>query len=424
MRGRFKRKDPRGGSEGTKGLSLLTQEAVAGLAEPVIPPLVYSVQDTGGRRLKGSGCGLYNGDKVYLGVRVKKPVRDLLRNIRLAQGWEPQDFQETCRKRVKGDKRRVKTRVGCRATKIKCPAESLEELEIIIEVLEEDLRTCNTSRSPSQKLSCYDPPVSPEWSPAGYNSEESDDMIPSPQSYRSYSPGGAECYKALSPPGFTSPQPGSVYGSGGEEWVDPPNHDWNLNDSMFFWTQLQREESQLRDVSDAMLLATDELRRTKFHKVACVGKRALGYAIAKRMVALNNLDLTDSDGMTALLHAANHNHHLMVADLIRLGANVNATNNSGKSCLHLSAEKGYVRVLEVLKQTMMDGVYVDVEATDNCGMSVLQCASLALKATVCELEGSKSPNPTRLHVLRQEQMMETLECLLHMGSWSIYPRMG
>lgn len=33
------------------------------------------------------------------------------------------------------------------------------------------------------------------------------------------------------------------------------------------------------------------------HKVACVGKRALGYAIAKRMAALNSLDLKDSDGM-------------------------------------------------------------------------------------------------------------------------------
>lgn len=50
---------------------------------------------------------------------------------------------------------------------------------------------------------------------------------------------------------------------------------------------------------------------------------------------------------TALLYAAKNNHHLMVADLINLGANVNETNNSGKSCLHLSAEKGYFRVLEV-----------------------------------------------------------------------------
>lgn len=50
---------------------------------------------------------------------------------------------------------------------------------------------------------------------------------------------------------------------------------------------------------------------------------------------------------TPLLHAASHNHHLMVADLIHLGADVNARDNCGKSCLHLSAEKGYVRVLEV-----------------------------------------------------------------------------
>lgn len=33
------------------------------------------------------------------------------------------------------------------------------------------------------------------------------------------------------------------------------------------------------------------------HQVACVGKRALGYCIAKRMAALNSLDLKDSAGM-------------------------------------------------------------------------------------------------------------------------------
>lgn len=50
---------------------------------------------------------------------------------------------------------------------------------------------------------------------------------------------------------------------------------------------------------------------------------------------------------TALLYAAKQNQHLMVADLISLGANINETNNWGKSCLHLSAENGYIRVLEV-----------------------------------------------------------------------------
>uniref|UniRef100_A0A4W6CP90 Zgc:113279 n=1 Tax=Lates calcarifer TaxID=8187 RepID=A0A4W6CP90_LATCA len=346
-------------------------------------------------------CSIYGNEKVYLGVRVKMPVKDLLRNIRLAQGWEPQDFQVYS----------------------KHPTKSLEELAIIVEVLEEDLKTGNTYCSLSQCPPSSEPPLSPELSPTGYNSDESDEMIPSPQSYMTYSPGTAEYYQVPSPPGFMHGglQPSSTNmerdSERGEEWFDPQNHNWNLNSYAFFWTQLQKEENQLRDISDAVLLATDGQGRAALHKVACVGKRALGYAIAKRMAALNSLDFKDSDGMTALLHAANHNHHLMVADLISLGANVNETNNLGKSCLHLSAEKGYIRVLEVLKHTMMDGVYVDVEATDNCGMSVLQCASVALKATVCELESSKSPDHTRLHTLRKGQMMETLECLLYMGSY-------
>lgn len=51
------------------------------------------------------------------------------------------------------------------------------------------------------------------------------------------------------------------------------------------------------------------------------------------------------------------------------------------------------------------------------GMSVLQCASVALKATLHQLENSKSPNHTRIHELRKMQIMETLECLLQMGSY-------
>uniref|UniRef100_A0A7N6BWP9 OCA domain-containing protein n=1 Tax=Anabas testudineus TaxID=64144 RepID=A0A7N6BWP9_ANATE len=335
----------------------------------------------------GDRYSVYGGEKVYLGVRVKMPVRDLLRNIRLAKGCESQDLQENLS--FSGDKKRVKT---CRTTRRKHPTKSLEELAIIVEVLEEDLRTCTTYHSPSQTFFSSNPPVSPEWSLSGNSCTAEYHHPPS------LSNSGREAGR-------------------GEKWFDPQNQDWNLNSSAFFWMQLQKEEEQLRDISDAALLAIDEHGRTALHKVACVGKRALGYAIAKRMAALNSLDIKDSDGMTALLYAAKNNHHLMVADLINLGANVNETNNSGKSCLHLSAEKGYFRVLEVLKHSMMDGVYVDVEATDSSGMSVLQCASLALKAIVRKLESSKSPSHTTLHKLHQEQMMETLECLLQMGSY-------
>lgn len=37
----------------------------------------------------------------------------------------------------------------------------------------------------------------------------------------------------------------------------------------------------------------------------------------------------------------------MVSDLISLGANVNEQDSSGKTPLHLCAENGYLRVLEV-----------------------------------------------------------------------------
>lgn len=50
-------------------------------------------------------------------------------------------------------------------------------------------------------------------------------------------------------------------------------------------------------------------------------------------------------------------------------------------------------------------------------MSVLQCVSVAMKATMRNLENGQSSHWSRLHALRQEQMMETLECLLQMGSY-------
>lgn len=50
-------------------------------------------------------------------------------------------------------------------------------------------------------------------------------------------------------------------------------------------------------------------------------------------------------------------------------------------------------------------------------MSVLQCVSVAMKATMRDLEDGASSNQSRFQALRQEQMMETLECLLQMGSY-------
>ena len=56
---------------------------------------------------------------------------------------------------------------------------------------------------------------------------------------------------------------------------------------------------------------------------------------------------------TSLHLAARHNQHLMVADLIGLGANANEKDASGKTCLHICAERGYIRVLEVVPLSLL-----------------------------------------------------------------------
>uniref|UniRef100_A0A673BWU1 Zgc:113279 n=1 Tax=Sphaeramia orbicularis TaxID=375764 RepID=A0A673BWU1_9TELE len=267
----------------------------------------------------------------------------------------------------------------------KRPTKSLEELAIIVEVLEEDLKTSNA-----------------------YSVTRSDEMIPSPQPYMSYSP-GTNSHRPCPLPGFmhnTGIQTScmDLHRDGTDvgcvdEWCGLQS--WDMDGSSFFWTQLQREESQLWDISDSLIGAFSTFGSVQVSHHWTICKSSLLIFCSQ----------------TALLYAANHNQHLIVADLIHLGASINERNNEGKSCLHLSAEKGYIQVLEVLKRVMMEGVYVDVEATDNCGMSVLQCASVALKTTVCELESSESASHTRLHMLRKEQMLETLECLLQMGSY-------
>ncbi|KAM4566780.1 uncharacterized protein PAE49_010284 isoform 1-T2 [Odontesthes bonariensis] len=407
MRGRYKGRDPTGRE----------QNITAGaLSEPEAAVPGVTVCDRGGGE-NGSKCSIYGNERVYLGVRVRMPVRDLLRNIRRSQGQEPQDFRRGPKTRT-GNMKRARTRSRKQTIRVQDPMKSLEELAIILEVLEEDLRTGNNYHSLPKNLSASSPPANPEFSPSGY-SDEYDVMIPSPESYMTYSTGTTEHYQTMSPPHcmFSSVENTQRNDERGKEWFALPNHNQDQSSSAFFWMQLLKEENQLSNTSDAELLATDKCGRTALHEVVCMGKRALGYATAKRMAALNRLDFKDCDGMTALLYAAKYNQHLMMADLIHLGANVNETNNLGKSCLHLSAENGYIRVLEVLKQAMRDGVYIDVKATDNSGMSVLQCASVALKNSMCEVRSNKSQSDMRLHTLRQEQMMETLECLLQMDSY-------
>lgn len=73
------------------------------------------------------------------------------------------------------------------------------------------------------------------------------------------------------------------------------------------------------------------------HKVVCLGKRAQAYAIAKRMSAVNSLDLKDSDGMvpnTHLLH-----QHLTVEVLPTESNTIFATKTKHGKAVEMWSEK-------------------------------------------------------------------------------------
>uniref|UniRef100_A0A8C9R0Q8 Zgc:113279 n=1 Tax=Scleropages formosus TaxID=113540 RepID=A0A8C9R0Q8_SCLFO len=367
-------------------------------------------------------------EKRYLGVRVRMPVRDMLRKIRIAKGMDP------LKKRVHSSRYLI-------SFQNEKQIRSLEDLSIIVEVLEEDLKASKSrehSREPSStsvfsgwqegfrgenfpfqnsvhkcehgskpffpEKHCHPPELSAvySFSPAPISTV---DLAPSSKMW-----GG--CYTDSMEDVFSNTQPLTTLSNRSNEWQEfspqapqpysPTSHTLGGN-----------KEKGWNTCGDWMSVS---LQHERLHSAVTQGKRALAFVIAKRMASLNHIDIRDVEGKTALHLSAQRNQHLMIADLLFLGANVNAQDRCGKTCLHLSAENGYFRVLEVLRHSMNDGLYVDVDATDMNGLTALQCAIAALNTCVLELERSVNPSLMRLHTLRKEQLLDTLDSLLHMGS--------
>ncbi|XP_064253831.1 uncharacterized protein LOC135285463 isoform X2 [Passer domesticus] len=191
----------------------------------------------------------------------------------------------------------------------------------------------------------------------------------------------------------------------------------DLSALSFFQFQLHREENLLRNIPEEKLLAPDENGNRLLHKAVAQGRRALTFALAQRFASLNKIDEKDAEKRTALHLAAEKNQHLMVSDLISLGANVNEQDSSGRTPLHLCAENGYLRVLEVLKSCKNSGVCVEVDLPDHCGLTPLHRAALAHTVLVTQCQGTARDSSTgRLLGLRRAQILEGILCLLQMGA--------
>ena len=61
-----------------------------------------------------------------------------------------------------------------------------------------------------------------------------------------------------------------------------------------------------------------------------------------------DVNMTDNTGNTALYYALKYGSQEVARFLIKKGADYNHTNNKGESCVQVAVEKGYDTVLELM----------------------------------------------------------------------------
>ncbi|XP_025968181.2 NF-kappa-B inhibitor zeta isoform X4 [Dromaius novaehollandiae] len=191
-----------------------------------------------------------------------------------------------------------------------------------------------------------------------------------------------------------------------------------LGKSFFQW-QVEQEENKLANISQDQFLAKDVDGDTFLHIAVAQGRRALSYVLARKMAALHMLDIKEHNGQSAFQVAVAANQHLIVQDLVSLGAQVNTTDCWGRTPLHVCAEKGHAQVLQAIqKGAMGSNQYVDLEATNYDGLTALHSAVLAHNAVLHELQNSQPPHSPEVQelLLRNKSLVETIKTLIQMGA--------
>ncbi|XP_069077631.1 uncharacterized protein [Pleurodeles waltl] len=184
-----------------------------------------------------------------------------------------------------------------------------------------------------------------------------------------------------------------------------------------FQFQILQEELRLHTLPLEVLFALDENGNGLIHNAVINGRRALVFALAQQLAAFNIIDMKDALSKTALHLAAERNQHLMVRDLLFLGANGNEVDHSGKTALHICAEHGYWRVLEMFRKSQDEGLHFQVDAIDHNGLTPLQYAIQGQYEAVKELQRNDLTADTQKHLIfKKDQMYEAVSCLLCMGA--------
>ncbi|XP_076974621.1 NF-kappa-B inhibitor zeta isoform X2 [Tamandua tetradactyla] len=197
-----------------------------------------------------------------------------------------------------------------------------------------------------------------------------------------------------------------------------PVNTTQLGKSFFQW-QVEQEESKLANISQDQFLSKDADGDTFLHIAVAQGRRALSYVLARKMNALHMLDIKEHNGQSAFQVAVAANQHLIVQDLVNLGAQVNTTDCWGRTPVHVCAEKGHYQVLQAIqKGAVRSNQFVDLEATNYDGLTPLHCAVVAHNAVVHELQRNQQPHSPEVQelLLKNKSLVDTIKCLIQMGA--------
>jgi len=216
-----------------------------------------------------------------------------------------------------------------------------------------------TSQSPSYEPNLFDgqePQFCPDQSFASFlNSQESENIaVPIQNSHNVQQQNESQLQNFnMMPPSACEAMVGHDAGSTPLSTSLPfpniignPVNTTQLGKSFFQW-QVEQEESKLANISQDQFLSKDTDGDTFLHIAVAQGRRALSYVLARKMNALHMLDIKEHNGQSAFQVAVAANQHLIVQDLVNLGAQVNTTDCWGRTPLHVCAEKGHSQVLQV-----------------------------------------------------------------------------
>ncbi|XP_069470413.1 uncharacterized protein [Ambystoma mexicanum] len=426
----------------------LTEQRSMGIESGTISPTTCPQKPTTADPKSCTGTS----HKTYVGVRVRMPVKEILRKIRTANTKVTSDPEESV-SQVKTRRFTKKGRVHPYSTRRQRqtkdedgggPEKNIDdEFEVLYEILQKDmnrdLRGTDTDapntvwRSENRDTLTHlldpigqtadsnlgDCRLSPGL-PDGPTPDLSRVQVESPSSFTikdAFSDFyGPDAQDNLSHIGHHHSS--SQLSSGFPDPVQSiPPSEQDKSTFSFFQFQILQEELRLQALPLEVLFALDERGKGLIHNAVIHGRRALVYALAKQLAALNNIDIKDATSQTALHMAAGQNQHLMVRDLISLGANVNERDHCGKTPLHICAENGYWNVLEIFKKTKDEGLTVQVDMVDNNGLTALQCAIQAQNKVRKELQRNDLTMEAHEFLLhRKDQLCQAVSCLQSMGA--------